>query len=1050
MSSATTLAQQPTAAGPAAALAGLTIVQLNCNKRKEVSPDLARLMIERKWDVALLQEHSVQPTGLPAGFPRGMRTFGCSGRGRNLAAIVVNNPDIEVVPMDTLTNEHGTCIWTKGNYGELVVCSMYCKHNVPLTPYFQYMEAVQEAAGDTPLLIGMDANARSPLWHSKVRPNARGQRNYGIREAQFEQLIVSRGFVVLNEPSVHYTFCGPAGQSDIDVMMGNAAMRRFAVSWSVLPRELTSDHNILRAGLTIDRANVAGQEANARPVARWSSSGADWPAFRQQVSMAGARIDAQGLTAEEMQREVARILTAACDMCLKKEQVQKARRQLWWSAELAEMRRQVRRARVSYQLARRGTIRGTALTPHVMETRRLYRQQERAYSNRIQEEKAKDWRRFVSEDGNSNPWGAVYRICRGKAATSIGSLRTPTGVTKTWEEAVDVLLGSFHPARDVNELAFDDVQLEEPTPVTEEEIQLAVLRCKARRAPGLDGMRADVVKHAFAAAPKLILDLFNKCLSEGCFPVAWKTGHVVAFLKSQDKDRSEPKSYRPITLLPVIGKVFERVCVERLRKVVQQQPTQFGFTSGKSTIDAWLQAMNLAKESPAKYLLGVFVDFRGAFDHLNWEPIVRKLGAIGCKELPFWRSYFSGRRSCMVGLQDVVWRTVERGCPQGSICGPAIWNVMMDDLLLTLAERGIRHVAYADDLLIIVEGRSRTVLEEAAVQALQLAADWGGRVGVDISFTKTEAMMLRGRFDAGRMPIIRIGAEQVQIVQMVKYLGVWVSDGLRFHGHLREIKKKLLRVVAPLKRVLRQSWGLKRKAALAWVKGLLMPVALYGAPVWYQSARTAPGRKSLDSAQRVSLYFLRTCRTVSTEAMQVLAGALPWDLAALRLAMRYKYRRGLTLLATDLLTEEEAAGAQALKLIDERVNDEWQRRWTTSEKGRVTHAFIPSVGATTHEFDPPTRCAFILTGHGSMNAYLQKHTGAESAECGCGYAREDWSHILASCPRYDDLRDLRRMRVTIVDQQIDVSLVLSSRDSFEALVEFAQMAFIRRALLVVR
>lgn len=96
---------------PAGHMHDVTIVQLNCNRRSEVSPDLARLMIDRGWSVALLQEHSIQrATGLPAGFPRGMRSFCCPGRNDNLAAVVVNAPDIEAMPIGALTNEWDVCV----------------------------------------------------------------------------------------------------------------------------------------------------------------------------------------------------------------------------------------------------------------------------------------------------------------------------------------------------------------------------------------------------------------------------------------------------------------------------------------------------------------------------------------------------------------------------------------------------------------------------------------------------------------------------------------------------------------------------------------------------------------------------------------------------------------------------------------------------------------------------------------------------------------------------------------------------------------------------
>lgn len=251
--------------------------------------------------------------------------------------------------------------------------------------------------------------------------------------------------------------------------------------------------------------------------------------------------------------------------------------------------------------------------------------------------------------------------------------------------------------------------------------------------------------------------------------------------------------------------------------------------------------------------------------------------------------------------------------------------------------------------------------------------------------------MLHGRLDARRGPSIRIAGQRIRHCLAVKYLGVQVSAGLKFGGHLKELTNKLMTVIAPLRRVLKKDWGLKRKATQIWLNGLMKPVALYASPVWYETAITSTGRRRMDRAQRMGLLAcLRVCRTVSTHAMQVLAGTTPWDLEALRMALRYKCKRGLLLTPVDPLTEEEARDDDALALVERKVGEMWQQRWTNSTSGRVTHAYILSVGRVPGLFDPPTRTLFLLTGHGSLNAFLFKIAQCHTTECLCGWRYEDW------------------------------------------------------------
>ena len=147
---------------------------------------------------------------------------------------------------------------------------------------------------------------------------------------------------------------------------------------------------------------------------------------------------------------------------------------------------------------------------------------------------------------------------------------------------------------------------------------------------------------------------------------------MIALPKSPEKPRTDPASYRPISLLSVLGKMLERMMVARLdsRVSARMNESQHGFRGGRSTESAWRSMREYVQESESKYVLGVFVDFVGAFDNLEWMRVIEKLESMGCEEMALWRSYFQQRSVCMIGVNDVVWRRVERGCPQGSICGP--------------------------------------------------------------------------------------------------------------------------------------------------------------------------------------------------------------------------------------------------------------------------------------------------------------------------------------------------------------------------------------------
>lgn len=113
--------------------------------------------------------------------------------------------------------------------------------------------------------------------------------------------------------------------------------------------------------------------------------------------------------------------------------------------------------------------------------------------------------------------------------------------------------------------------------------------------------------------------------------------------------------------------------------------------------------------------------------------------------------------------------------------------------------------------------------------------------------------------------------------------------------------------------------------------------------------------------------------------------------------------------------------------------------------GRVTYEFIPNVSFVIErpDFDFNLSSGFLLTGHGSLNAFLHQRRLSDSPECRCGSGEETGKHVLCECPLYDDLRDLNLLGVSVVSGGFDVSQTLSTSDRVRMLNDFARTAFAR-------
>lgn len=166
--------------------------------------------------------------------------------------------------------------------------------------------------------------------------------------------------------------------------------------------------------------------------------------------------------------------------------------------------------------------------------------------------------------------------------------------------------------------------------------------------------------------------------------------------------------------------------------------------------------------------------------------------------------------------------------------------------------------------------------------------------------------------------------------------------------------------------------------------------------------------------------------------------------------MGYKIKNGIDLDASDVITNETVSGKstnECIKMLDECLYERWQRNWDECVNGRVTYEYIKDVRFADRNvcFDPCVYACFLLTGHGSMNAFLYERGLSDSDMCACGEKAEDWKHVLCECRMYNDLRDLDACGVSIgVDGRVDVSRVLECKESYERFCEYAVTVFKRR------
>jgi len=166
--------------------------------------------------------------------------------------------------------------------------------------------------------------------------------------------------------------------------------------------------------------------------------------------------------------------------------------------------------------------------------------------------------------------------------------------------------------------------------ITSDELS-SIVKKQRNSAPGADGLSARIIKAAWPALCDHMLRLTNRCLRSAQFPDQWKEARIAVLLKSKDKDPLLPKSYRPVSLLPVLGKILEEVICEIVEREVGNHlsPDQQGYRPGKSTTTALDEVKDWTRQN-GPHVLGSFLNISGAFDNVRWPTLIEDMRSLQC------------------------------------------------------------------------------------------------------------------------------------------------------------------------------------------------------------------------------------------------------------------------------------------------------------------------------------------------------------------------------------------------------------------------------------
>ena len=257
-------------------------------------------------------------------------------------------------------------------------------------------------------------------------------------------------------------------------------------------------------------------------------------------------------------------------------------------------------------------------------------------------------------------------------------------------------------------------------------------------------------------------------------------------------------------------------------------------------------------------------------------------------------SYLSGRAVTLRYAGEECTRATNKGCVQGSIGGPILWNLLLDPLLRQLERNGDYCQAFADDILLVFSGDTALEIERQANAALARVRTWGIKNRLNFAPHKTCAMVLTRKLKYD-VPRLSMGGVGIGMSQEIRILGLIIDSKLTFNTHITSACKKAIGIYKQLAKTARVSWGLHPEVIRNIYAAAVEPVVLYAACAWSQAATKLGVRKQLNALQRgFAQKLCKAYRTVSLNSALLLAGILPLDLRIREVASLYEAKKGIT------------------------------------------------------------------------------------------------------------------------------------------------------------
>uniref|UniRef100_A0A224X7Z3 Putative reverse transcriptase n=1 Tax=Panstrongylus lignarius TaxID=156445 RepID=A0A224X7Z3_9HEMI len=746
----------------------LTILLWNANGLTNHRQELNILLHERRIDIALITEtHFTERTRFYINDYKTYRTDHPDGTAHGGSAILIKNSLTHfLIPSNATYSLQPTVISLQSEPFNYTIAAVYCPPNQTINQnqflsFFQFL--------GTRFISGGDYNAKHPRWGSRVA-NPRGRVLYNA--------LSQTNFSYISPSQPTYWPAALNKRPDLLDFFICSNISSFHTDAFTLD-DLSSDHSPVI--LTID---IHPRHSPPKPTL--INGPIDWDSFRDILEQ---KIDLKTSlkTPQQLDDTVYNFTTA----------IQQSIRQATTNCTTTRTERipynlpLYIRSLITKKRRARSLWQHTRYPSHKQQfnqlTRKLKNELHNFYNNQYAE-----YTKSLTTDDNSL-WTATRRILKFQHTSS--PLRS---IDDTWAKSAQEkaelfathLSSVFIPHLDIQDLQHTtevNAELDAPLPLslppkafTPTQVKQTINNLPKKKSPGYDLITAQVLHQLPKKAIVFLTTIYNSILRTTYYPILWKFSNI-KMIPKPGKPTHQPSSYRPISLLPILGKIFERLLLPRLLETVETMKIlpnhQFGFRSRHSTIQQAHRVVDTIATSLElkEFCAGVFLDISQAFDRVWHEGLLLKLKQI----LPstyylILNSYLSERFFQVIeGTSQSSIHPILAGVPQGSVLAPLLYSVYTSDLP---THPSTSMYTFADDTAILSTNTDPTLSVRSLQTHLHSLEPWLQKWRIKINPHKSKYIV----FTLKRKILapVYLYNSSIPLADHVRYLGLYLDKRL--------------------------------------------------------------------------------------------------------------------------------------------------------------------------------------------------------------------------------------------------------------------------------